>query len=202
MPTASTSDLSLLDTRGLDAAMAHDYAADGSADDEVEFAVSMTARLRTAARAADELAASYRELARRFAEEVDPELASDVDPSALPIGQAFREVSQQGHAILATLYEHRTASDSSSPQQAAAGIELSATPSLCKRCPLLLVWARDEAGGFVPLDPEPLPALAIAAHQRWLPDRNFVGNDRPPRVRRAPDQTEGYAYRRHSCPGG
>lgn len=181
--------------------MAHDHTADGSAD-EVEFAVSMTAMLRTAARAADELAASYRELARRFAEQVDAELASDVDPSALPIGQAFRDVSQQGHAILTTLYEHRTASDPSSAQEAAAGIELAATPSPCKRCPLLLVWARDEAGGFVPLDPQPLPALAITAHHRWLPDRSVpAGDNRPPRVRRAPDQTEGYAYRRHSCPG-
>jgi hypothetical protein len=133
--TASTSDLSLHGTGGLDAAMADDHMDHGSAVNEVEFAVGMTAMLRTAARAADELAASYRELARRFAEQVDAELASDVEPSALPIGQAFREVAQQGHAILATLYEHRTASDPSPAQQAVAGIELPATPSPLQTLP-------------------------------------------------------------------
>jgi|RhiMetdeSRZDD1v2_1073273.scaffolds.fasta_scaffold259237_3 hypothetical protein len=38
----------------------------GNPDEEAEFAIEMAAKLRTAARAADELAVSYRELARRL----------------------------------------------------------------------------------------------------------------------------------------
>jgi hypothetical protein len=111
--------------------MVDTYANDDNADNEAEFAINMAALLRTAARAADELAVSYREFARQFAEQVDADLASDVNPSGLPIGQAFREVYTQGHAILATLYEHRTASDPLLDQRAAAGIELAVTPSPC-----------------------------------------------------------------------
>jgi hypothetical protein len=181
--------------------MLDDHANNGAADNEVEFAINMTMMLRTAARATDELAVSYRELARRFAEQVDADLASDVDPLGLPIGLAFREVYLQGHAILATLYEHQTASDPSLDQQAAAGIELPITPSPCNTCSGMLLWTRGEAGRPLPLDPQPLPALAIAATQRWLPARNVPGDNRPPRMRRAPGQTEGYAYRRHDCPG-
>ena len=181
--------------------MVANHANDGDSDNEVEFALNMVAMLRTAARAADEFGVSARELARRFAEQVDADLASDADPSGLPIGQAFREVYQQGHAILATLYEHRTAADPALDQQAAAGIELVVTPSNCKYCPGLLLWTHDEAGKPVPLDPRPFPALAIAANQRWLPDRNMTGDRWPPRMRRAPDRTEGFAYRRHNCPG-
>jgi hypothetical protein len=126
--------------------MATDHVNIGNPDDEIEFAISMAARLRTAARAADELGVSCRELARRFADQVDADLASDADPLGLPIGLAFREVYQQGHAILATLYEHRTAGDPAVDRQAATGIELAVTPTACKYCPGLLVWARDEAG--------------------------------------------------------
>jgi hypothetical protein len=181
--------------------MATNHANIGNPDDEIEFAISMVARLRTAARAADELGVSCRELARRFADQVDANLASDADPLGLPIGLAFREVYQQGHTILAMLYEHRTAADPAVDRQAATGIELAVTPSACKYCPGLLVWARDEAGKPLPLDPRPFPALMIAANQRWLPDRNVPGDSRPPRMRRVPDQAEGYAYRRHDCPG-
>ena len=48
--------------------------------------IAMAVRLRTAARAADELGVSCRELARRFADQVDADLASDADPLGLPIG--------------------------------------------------------------------------------------------------------------------
>jgi hypothetical protein len=89
----------------------NDHTIVDNADDEVEFAIKMTVMLRTATRAADELAMSYRELAHRFAKQVDADLASDVDPLGLPITLASREVSQQGQAILATLYKQRTASD-------------------------------------------------------------------------------------------
>jgi hypothetical protein len=150
----------------------------GNPDEEVEFAIEMAAKLRTAARAADELGVSYRDLARRFADQVDADLASDADPLGLPIGAAFREVYQQGHAILATLYERRTAADPALDGRAAAGIELAVTPSTCKYCPGLLVWTRDEVGKPLPLDPRPFPALMIAANQ-----------------------AEGYAYRRHDCQG-
>lgn len=102
--------------------------------------IAMAARLRTAARAADEFGVSCRELARRFADQVDADLASDADPLGLPIG---------------------------------------------------LVWARDEAGKPLSLDPRPFPALMIAANQRWLPDRNVRGDNRTPRMRRVHDQTEG-----------
>lgn len=173
----------------------------GNPDEELEFAIEMAAKLRTAARAADELGVSYRELARRFADQVDADLASDADPLGLPIGVAFREVYRQGHAILATLYERRTAADPALDGRAAAGIELAITPSTCKYCPGLLLWTRDEAGKPLPLDPRPFPALMIAANQRWLPDRNVPGDTWPPRMRRVPDQAEGYAYRRHDCPG-
>jgi hypothetical protein len=152
----------------------------------VEFAIEMAAKLRTAARAADELAVSYRELARRFADQVDADLASDADPLGLPIGVAFREVYQQGHAILATLYERRTAADPALDGRTAAGIELAVTPSTCKYCPGLLLWTRDEAGKPLPLDSRPFPALMIAANQRWLPDRNVLGDTWPPRMRRVP----------------
>jgi hypothetical protein len=179
--------------------MVDDHINSGFTDKEVEFAINMAAMLRTAARAADELAVSYRELARRFAEQVDADLAFDVDPSQPPLGQAFREVYEQGHAILAALHDRRAASDPSLDRQAAGGIELAVAPSPCKYCPRLLLWARDEAGRFLPLDPRPFPALAIAANRRWLPDSKVPTDNQPPRMRRAPDQTEGYAYRRHSC---
>jgi hypothetical protein len=104
--------------------MATDHANISNPDDEMEFAIGMAARLRTAARAADELGVSCRELARRFADQVDADLASDADPLGLPIGLAFREVYQQGHAILATLHEHRTAGDPAVDRQAVTGIEL------------------------------------------------------------------------------
>jgi hypothetical protein len=178
--------------------MADDYTIADNADDEVEFAIKMTAMLRTAARATDELAISYRELARRFAEQVDADLASDVDPIGLPITLAFREVYQQGQAILAALHERRTASDPTGVQRSAEGIELAARPTQCKRCPRLLVWVRNEAGEFVPLDPEPVPALAIAPNQRWVPERNVQGDNHPPRVRRAAEEIDGYVYSRHS----
>jgi hypothetical protein len=159
-PTGS--DLSPTHDGGPDATMATDHANLGNPDDEMEFAISMAARLRTAARAADELGMSCRELARRFADQVDADLASDADPLGLPIGLAFREVYQQGHAILATLYEQRTAGDPAVDRQAATGIELAVTPTTCKYCPGLLVWTRDEAGKPLPLDPRPFPALMIA----------------------------------------
>src|SRR6266498_1532642 len=104
--------------------MVTDHINNGNGDNEAEFAANMAVMLRTAARAADELAMSFRASARRFAEQVDAELAFDVDPSSLPIGVAFREVYQQGHAILAALHERRTASDPPLDQRAAAGIEL------------------------------------------------------------------------------
>ena len=85
-------------------------------------------------------------MVRRFAEQVDADLASEADPLGLPIGLAFREVYQQGHAILTKLYEHRTAADPAVDGQAATGIELAVTPSTCKYCPGLLLWPRDEAG--------------------------------------------------------
>jgi hypothetical protein len=173
----------------------HNYAR----DEESDFALNMATMLRTAARAADELAARYRELARRFADQVDDDLASDLDPSGPSVGQAFREVDQQGHEILVALHRHRTASDPSLDEQAAAGIELTIAPSPCKYCPRQFLWARDEGGAFLPLDPRPLPALAIAPNRRWLPDRDSSGDNQPPRMRRARDQVEGYAYRRHSC---
>jgi hypothetical protein len=172
---------------------------DGGAGHEPDFAINMAAMLRTAARAADELAGAYRELARRFADQVDDDLASDLDPSAPSVGQAFREVDQQGHEILVALHKHRTASDPSVDEQASAGIELAVTPRPCKYCPSLLLWARDEGGAFLPLDPRPFPAVAIAANRRWLPDRDVAGDNQPPRMRRTRDQMEGYAYRRHSC---
>jgi hypothetical protein len=200
MPT-TRSDLSPAHDGESDATMATDHVNSGNPDDEVEFAISMAARLRTAARAADELGVSCRELARRFADQVDADLASDADPLGLPIGLAFREVYQQGHAILASLYEHRTAGDPAVDRQAATGIELAVTPTACKYCPGLLVWARDEAGKPIPLDPRPFPALMIAANQRWLPDHSVPEDNRQPRMRRVRDQTQGYAYRRHDCPG-
>jgi hypothetical protein len=119
--------------------MATDHGNIDNPDDDMEFAISMAARLRTAARAADELGVSCRELARRFADQVDADLASDADPSR------WRS--------------HQTA---------------------CKYCPGLLIWARDEAGKPLPLDPRSFPALIIAANQRWLPDRNVPGDNRPP----------------------
>jgi hypothetical protein len=186
--------------------MVADHTNNGNPDDEMEFAISMAARLRTVARAADELGVSCRELARRCADQVDADLASDADPLGLPIGLAFREVYQQGHAILAALYEHRTAADPAVDRHAATGIELAVTPSTCKYCPGLLLWTRDETGKPLPLDPWPFPALAIEANRRWLPDRNVPGGTVPgsnelPQMRRARDRTEGYAYRRHDCPG-
>src|SRR5215211_2444205 len=105
-------------------------------------------------------------------------------PIGLPIGLAFREVYQQGHAILATLYEQRTAGDPAVDRQAATGIELAVTPTTCKYCPGLLVWARDETGKPLPLDPRPFPALMIATNQRWLPDPNVPGDNRLPRMHR------------------
>jgi hypothetical protein len=45
-----------------------------NAYEEVEFAIGMAAMLRTAARAADEFGVSCRELARRFAEQVDADM--------------------------------------------------------------------------------------------------------------------------------
>jgi hypothetical protein len=57
-----------------------DHANIGNPVDEMEFAITMAARLRTAARVADELGVSCRELARRFADKVDADLASDADP--------------------------------------------------------------------------------------------------------------------------
>jgi len=181
--------------------MTTDHVNNGNTDEEFEFAISMAAMLRTAARAADEFGVSCRELARRFAEQVDAEQVPDADPFGLPIGLAFREVYQQGHAILATLYKRRTAADPTIDRQAATGIELAVTPSTCKYCPGLLLWTRDESGKPLPLDPRPFPALAIAANQRWLPDHNMPGDNGLPQMRRARDQTEGYAYRRHLCPG-
>jgi hypothetical protein len=172
-----------------------------NADEELEFALSMAAMLRTAARAADEFGVSCREMARRFAEQVDADQVSDADRLGLPIGIAFREVYQQGHAILAALYEHRIAADPTLDRQAVTGIELAITPSTCKYCPGLLLWTCDETGKPLPLDPRPFPALAIAANQRWLPYRNVPGGNGLPQMRRARDQTEGYAYRRHLCPG-
>jgi hypothetical protein len=172
--------------RGPDATMATDNVNSLNADEEIEFAISMAAMLRTAARAADEFGVSCRELARRFAEQVDADHVSDADPVGLPIGLAFREVYQQGHAILATLYERRTAADPAIDRQAEIGIELVVTPSTCKYCPL---------------DPRPFPALAIAANHRWLPDRSGPRDNGLPQMRRARDQIKGYAYRRHLCPG-
>jgi hypothetical protein len=187
--------------RGPDATMATDNVNSYNADEEIEFAISMATMLRTAARAADEFGVSCRELARRFAEQVDADNVSDADPVGLPIGLAFREVYQQGHAILATLYERRTAADPAIDRQAEIGIELVVTPSTCKYCPGLLLWTRDDAGKPLPLDPRPFPALAIAANHRWLPDRSGPGDNGLPQMRRARDQIEGYAYRRHLCPG-
>jgi hypothetical protein len=172
----------------------------GDEDHETDFAIDMVATLRTAARAADDLAVRYRELARRLAAQVDGDVPSDVDPSGPPIGQAFREVYQQGHAILRMLYERRATSDPSLDKQASAGIELEVSPSSCKYCPGLLLWTRDEAGKFLPLDPQPFPALAIPPSERWLPDLNVSRDNQPPRMRRARDRTEGYVYRRHTCP--
>jgi hypothetical protein len=186
---------------GPDATMATDHANIGNPDDEMEFAISMAASCGRPLVLPTELEVSCRELAHRFADQVDADLASDADPLGLPIGLAFREVYQQGHAILATLYEQRTAGDPAVDRQAATGIELAVTPTACKYCPGLLVWARDEAGKLLPLDPRPFPALMIAANQRWLLDRNIRGDNRPPRMHRVHDQTEGYAYRRHNCPG-
>ena len=188
-------------TGGPDAAMTTDRVNGANADEEIEFAITMAAKLRTAARTADEFAVSCRELARRFADQVDADQVSDADPLGLPIGLAFREVYQHGHAILATLYERRTVADPTIDRQAITGIELAVTPSTCKYCPGLLLWTRDEAGKPLPVDPRPFPALAIAANQRWLPDRNLPGDNGLPQMRRARDQTEGYAYRRHLCPG-
>jgi hypothetical protein len=65
---------------GSDATMGTNSTNYGNPDEEVEFAIEMAAKLRTAARAADELGVSYRELARRFADQVDADLASDADP--------------------------------------------------------------------------------------------------------------------------
>jgi hypothetical protein len=188
-------------TEGPDATMANDHVNSSNEDEEIEFAIRTTAMLRTAARAADEFGVSCRELARRYAEQVDADHVSDADPLGLPIGLAFREVYQQGHAILATLYERRTAADPTIDGQAVTDIELAVTPSTCKYCPGLLLWTRDETGKPLPLDPRPFPALAIAANQRWLPDRNVSGHNGLPQMRRARDHTEGYAYRRHLCPG-
>ena len=173
------SDLSPRHDGGPDATMT-DHVNGANADEEFEFALSMAAMLRTAARAADELGVSCREMARRYAEQVNADQVSDADPLGLPIGMAFREVYQQGHAILATLYERRIAADPTLDRQAVTGIELAVTPSTCKYCPGL---------------------LAIAANQRWLPDRNVPSGNGLPQMRRARDQTEGYAYRRHLCPG-
>jgi hypothetical protein len=193
--------LDAADPGGRNAVTADDHASDSNAGKETDFALTMAAKFRSAARAADDLAARCREVARWYAEQVEPELASDVDASAPSIAQAFQEVYQQGHSILAVLYERRTASDPFLDQQAAAGIELAVAPSPCRRCPRDLLWTRDEAGKFLPLDPRPLPALAIPAHQRWLPDHDALrDNNQPPRMRRAREHTEGYAYRRHTCP--
>jgi hypothetical protein len=142
--------------------MATDNVNSYDADEEIEFAISMAAMLRTAARAADEFGVSCRELARRFAEQVDADQVPDADPAGLPIGLAFREVYQQGHVILATLYERWTAADPAIDRQAEIGIELMVTPSTCKYCPGLLLWTRDDAGKPLPLDPRPFPALAKA----------------------------------------
>jgi hypothetical protein len=65
---------------GPDATMTTDHVNGANADEEIEFAISMTARLRTAARAADEFGVSCRELARRFAEQVNADHVSDADP--------------------------------------------------------------------------------------------------------------------------
>ena len=81
--------LSLLAPRGLDAVSAADPIYNGDEDHETDFAIDMVATLRTAARAADDLAGRYRELARRLAAQVDGDVPSDVDPSGPPIGQAF-----------------------------------------------------------------------------------------------------------------
>ena len=51
--------------------MVADHINNGNADNEVEFAINIAAMLRTAARAVDEFGVSARELARRFAEQVD-----------------------------------------------------------------------------------------------------------------------------------
>ena len=134
-------------------------------------------------------------------EQVDADHVSDADPVGLPIGLAFREVYQQGHAILATLYERWTAADPAIDRQAEIGIELVVTPSTCKYCPGLLLRTRDDAGKPLPLDPRPFPALAIAANHRWLPDRSGPGDNGLPQMRSARHQIEGYAYRRHLCPG-
>jgi hypothetical protein len=71
-PTRWVSDLSPMYYRGADATMATDNVNSFNADEEIEFATSMAAMLRTAARAADEFGVSCRELARRFAEQVEP----------------------------------------------------------------------------------------------------------------------------------
>ena len=186
--------------RGPDATMATDNVNSYNADEEIEFAISMAAMLRTAARAADEFGVSCRELARRFAEQVDADHVSDADPVGLPIGLAFREVYQQGHAILATLYERRDRCRSghrpSSRNRHRAGGHAKYLQVLSR-----LLWTRDDAGKPLPLDPRPFPALAIAANHRWLPDRSGPGDNGLPQMRRARDQIEGYAYRRHLCPG-
>jgi hypothetical protein len=149
--------------------MATDNVNSYNADEEIKFAISMAAMLRT---------------------------AWDCQ-SAWRSGRS----TSKGHAILATLYERRTAADPAIDRQAEIGIELVVTPSTCKYCPGLLLWTRDDAGKPLPLDPRPFPALAIAANHRWLPDRSGPGDNGLPQMRRARDQIEGYAYRRHLCPG-
>ena len=118
---------------------------------------------------------SCRELARRFAEQVDADHVPDADPSGLPIGLAFREVYQQGHAILATLYERRNAADPAIDRQAVTGIELAVTPSTCKYCPGLLLWTRDEAGKPLPLDPRPFRSLRSQRTNGGCPTATFQG---------------------------
>jgi hypothetical protein len=136
---------------------------------------SMAAILRTAARAADEFGVSCRELARRFAEQVDADHVSDADPLGLPIGLAFREVYQEGHAILATLYERRTAADPTIDRQAVTGIELAVTPSTCRYCPGLLLWTRDEAGKPLPLDHGRSPPLRSRQTNGGCPTATWQG---------------------------
>jgi hypothetical protein len=115
--------------------MLADHVNSGNNDEDIEFAIRMVEMLRAAARAADEFGVSCRELARRFADQVDADHVSHADPLGLPIGLAFREVYQQGHAILAALYERRTAADPTIDRQAIIGIELAVTPSTCRSRP-------------------------------------------------------------------